>query len=122
MHLLADENFPFDAVEALRHNGHDVVWVRTDAPGINDETVLAWAVAENRLLVTFDKDFGELAFHYGLPATSGIILFRLTPNPIKVLVSIIVRTINQDIEWVGHFSVVDNRRIRMRKLPHSPQN
>ena len=78
MRLLANENFPGDAVTALREAGHDVAWVRTDAPGSNDQGVLARAQAEDRILVTFDKDFGELAFRTRLPATSGIILFRIT--------------------------------------------
>jgi predicted nuclease of predicted toxin-antitoxin system len=61
MNILANENFPRDAVTALREEGHDVVWIRTDAPGSSDEQVLARAQAENRVLVTFDKDFGELS-------------------------------------------------------------
>ncbi len=51
----------------LRHDGHDVAWVRTDAPGSTDQQVLARAVAEDRILLTFDKDFGDLAFRAGLP-------------------------------------------------------
>jgi hypothetical protein len=45
MHLLANENFPGVAVEDLRARGHDVAWGRTDAPGSDDRTVLARAVA-----------------------------------------------------------------------------
>ena len=56
MRILANENFPEDAVTALRSAGHDIVWIRTDAPGSSDEEVLRRAQAENRLLVTFDKD------------------------------------------------------------------
>ncbi len=36
MRLLADENFPMPAVEALQQAGHDVTWVRTDLPGVGD--------------------------------------------------------------------------------------
>ena len=76
MRILADENFPGDAVAALRDQGHDVLWVRADAPGITDREVLSLAQAEGRIVITFDKDFGELAFRFGLPASSGIVLFR----------------------------------------------
>jgi predicted nuclease of predicted toxin-antitoxin system len=62
MRILADENFPGGAGAALRERGHDVTWVQSDAPGISDAEVLAHAQAEGRILVTFDKDFGELAF------------------------------------------------------------
>jgi len=78
MRILANENFPGEAVEALRKQGHDVAWVRTDAPGNNDTQVLERAQREGRIVITFDKDFGELAFRAGLPAQSGIILFRIS--------------------------------------------
>lgn len=65
------------AVNALRLAGHDVFWVRTELAGATDERVLAHAVAEDRILLTFDKDFGDLAFRAGLPATCGIILSRI---------------------------------------------
>jgi len=74
MRILANENFPLDAVVSLRTDGHDVWWVRTEAPGISDAEVLDLARRDNRLIVTFDKDFGELAFHAHLPVASGVIL------------------------------------------------
>jgi predicted nuclease of predicted toxin-antitoxin system len=80
MRFLANENFPGEAVTALKTAGHDVVWLRTAAPGTSDEDVLVWAAREARILLTFDKDFGELAWRLGLPASSGIVLFRL-PMP-----------------------------------------
>ena len=61
MRFLANENFPGDAVAALKAAGHDIVWVRTVAPGSEDKDILAWAEREARVLLTFDKDFGELA-------------------------------------------------------------
>jgi predicted nuclease of predicted toxin-antitoxin system len=57
MRFLADENFPGDAVIALRAVGHDVLWIRTDAPGITDQDVLARSLKDARVLLTFDKDF-----------------------------------------------------------------
>ena len=55
MRLLANENFPGDAIIALRDAGHDVVWIRTEAPGSSDGDVLARAQRENRILITFDN-------------------------------------------------------------------
>ena len=78
MQFLANENFPLDAVEAIRNLGHDVAWVRADAPGSKDRDILQRAVVEDRILLTFDKDFGDLAFQFGLPATCGIVLFRVS--------------------------------------------
>src|SRR5271165_3545449 len=69
MRFLADENFPGDAVTALRTAGHDVLWIRTDAPGITDQDVLSRSLRDARVLLTFDKDFGELAWRSSLPAS-----------------------------------------------------
>lgn len=119
MQLLADENFPGDAVYALRDAGHDVVWILTDGRGSDDRTVLQCATDEHRLLVTFDTDFGELAFRAGLPADSGIILFRVPmASPAKVS-EIAVEALASRDDWVGHFSVIEVGRIRMTPLPPS---
>lgn len=117
MNILANENFPQDAVIALRERGHDVSWVRTEAPGSSDEQVLARAQAEERILVTFDKDFGELAFRVRLPASSGVILFRISSPSSAHIARIAVAVLESRADWVGHFSVVEDNRIRMTALP-----
>ena len=118
MRFLVDENFPYDAVVALRKAAHDVVWIREVAPGINDENVLERVQVEERVLLTFDKDFGELAFYTKLPASCGIILFRI-PVPSSLYVArVAVAAIESRTDWAGHFSVIEERRIRMRPLPN----
>ena len=72
MRFLADENIPGDAVAEIEAAGHDIVWVRIVAPGSKDEDVLAWAVREERIILTFDKDFGELAWRAGLPKSRAL--------------------------------------------------
>ncbi len=117
MRFLADENFLGDAVLALQQQGHDVVWIRIDAPGSSDQEVLARAQAEERIILTFDKDFGELAFRFGLPATSGIVLFRLPLLKPTSLISIVISVLVTRSEWSGLFTVVESDRIRIRLLP-----
>ncbi len=117
MRILADENFPGDAVTALRARGHDVVWVRSDAPGSSDPQVLAHAQAEERILVTFDKDFGELAFRSGLPASSGIVLFRISVPSSSYVAQVAVAALESRTDWAGHFAVIEDDRIRMTPLP-----
>lgn len=119
LRLLANENFPGDAVAALREAGHDVVWIRTTAPGSSDPQVLAGAQAENRILVTFDKDFGELAFRAGLPAASGVILFRISAPSGEHVARVATAVLAQRTDWAGHFSVIEDQRIRMTPLPRS---
>jgi len=116
MRILADENLPGEAVAALRERGHDVIWIRTEAPGSKDQTILQHAQVEKRIIVTFDKDFGELAFHSRLPASCGIILFRISaPSPPSVTQKV-VETLESRSDWEGNFVVVEDLQIRMRPL------
>lgn len=117
LRILAHENFPGLAVEALRAKGHDVAWIRTDAPGSTDRDVLQRAVAEARLLITFDKDFGELAFRVGLLATSGIVLLRIPPQSPAYVAQRAVAVLESRDDWAGHFSVIEEDRVRMTALP-----
>jgi predicted nuclease of predicted toxin-antitoxin system len=121
MRLLANENFPLDAVEALRQRGHDVAWIHTDAPGSNDRQVLAWAQREDRILVTFDKDFGELAFRARIPNPSGIVLFRISMPSSARIAQVAVKALESRTDWSGHFAVVEDTRIRMTPLPPQRQ-
>lgn len=117
MRFLADENFPNSAVTALRAAGHDVAWILTDAPGSSDRSVLDRAVADGRVLLTFDKDFGELAWRFGLPAHCGIVLFRLPMPPPAGVGQTITDALTARSDWQGYFSVIEPSRIRMRSLP-----
>ncbi len=117
MRLLADENFPGETVEALRSRGHDVAWVRVDAPGAADREVLARAAAEDQLLVTFDKDFGELAFRAALPASSGVVLFRISTGSPARVTRIAVSVLESRADWAGHFAVIEDDRVRVTPLP-----
>ena len=117
MRLLADENFARAAVVALEERGHDVLWIRRDAPGSPDVAVLSKAQDEERVLLTFDKDFGELAIRFGLPASSGILLFRLASVSPADAIRIVVSTVESRDDWRGCLTVVDEKRIRMTPLP-----
>jgi len=83
---------------------------------MSDADVLAWAGREQWILLTFDKDFGELAGRSALPVGCGVVLFR-TPMPKpgdagQRLANLIAA---RD-DWAGHFSVVEPGRVRMRAL------
>lgn len=117
MRLLANENIPAALIRSLRAAGHDVVWVRETAPGITDPQVIAQAIADERVLVTFDKDFGELAFARSLPATCGVILLRLPMDDLTLLIAKVVTLIGSRDDWPGQFAVVEEARVRFRPLP-----
>lgn len=116
MRFLANENFPGAAVAALKAAGHDVAWVRIAAPGAADREVLAWAAREERVLLTFDKDFGELARGAALPRTCGVVLLRMPmPKPDEVGERLAALIGARD-DWAGSFSVLEPGRVRMRPL------
>jgi hypothetical protein len=116
MRFLANENFPCAAVTALVAAGHNVVWIRTAAPGNADADVLARAAKEERILLTFDKDFGELARRAKLPPACGVVLLRVPmPKPGDAGQGLANMVMERD-DWAGHFSVIEPGRIRMRPL------
>jgi predicted nuclease of predicted toxin-antitoxin system len=117
MRNLANENVTRTVIEGLRAKGHDVLSVKESLRGKNDEVILARAQTEKRVVLTHDKDFGELAFRIGLPAECGVLLMRLagtdpTADNKRALDAIESRT-----DWEGHFAVISVDRIRMRPLP-----
>jgi len=60
--IVADESVDWQVVDRLRASGHDVLFVAELAPGSDDETVLGHSREANAILLTADKDFGELVF------------------------------------------------------------
>jgi len=110
MRFLANENFPGTAVTAIEAAGHDIVWVRIAAPGTTDADVLAWAAREERILLTLDKDFGELARGSALPRSCGVVLFRTAmPRPSDVGQQL-ADVITARDDWAGCFSVIEPGR------------
>lgn len=89
----------------------------TSFTGSTDEQVLAWARRDQRILLTFDKDFGEMVFDQGSRASIGILLFRLPLKSPGVLIGWVVTALNSRLDWEGHFTVIQPGRIRMRRLP-----
>jgi predicted nuclease of predicted toxin-antitoxin system len=76
---LADECVAGSVVARLREAGHDVTYVAELAPSTTDPDVTALAHREGRLLLTEDKDFGELVFRWNRPVP-GLVLLRIAPD------------------------------------------
>ncbi len=77
MSFFADESVDRPVVERLRQDSHDVLYVAEFAPSITDDEVLREANARSAVLVTADRDFGELVFRQGI-IHSGVVLLRLS--------------------------------------------
>jgi predicted nuclease of predicted toxin-antitoxin system len=117
MRLLANENIAPSVISGLRNVGHDVLSVKEPMAGANDQAVLERAVVEQRVLLTFDKDFGELAFRSRLPASCGVIFLRMTPEGRERDIQRILGVLLGRDDWTGAFWVITDRRIRKRPLP-----
>lgn len=115
MKFLTDENIGLEVVESLRAAGHDVNSVIETIRGAEDVEILEKANRENRILITADKDFGNLIHQHKLPH-KGIILLRLTDeknrNKIRVLSSLL-ETYEKELK--NRFVVVTEDRVRIRQ-------
>jgi len=115
VNLVASEGVDRPVVERLRQDGHDVVYVAELSPGITDEEVLQQTNVRSAVLLTADKDFGELIFRQGL-VHSGVILLRLAglANATKAeIVAEVCR--DRTAELIGTFSVVSPGQVRIRQ-------
>ena len=113
-----DESTGRKTCELLIEAGHDAVFVGDAMPGSADEVVLARAESENRILITDDKDFGELVFRLDRPST-GVILLRTSKANYRRRVRILLDVI-KTLQLEGHFTTVTENRIKTRKLRPTP--
>jgi predicted nuclease of predicted toxin-antitoxin system len=118
MRFLADECVDASLVEQLRAAGHDVQTVQDTAAASDDAAVVALAARENRILLTEDKDFGELAIRQKL-RVPGIVLLRIGPQLGHRKWPRLATAIDALRERLaGHHTVVDVDKIRTRPLDH----
>ncbi|VVB94115.1 Uncharacterised protein [uncultured archaeon] len=114
MNFLADENVDRQIVERLRHENYDVRYSAETDAGISDDEVLDLANREELLLLTADKDFGELVFRQR-KITCGVVLIRLAGLTPERKAQIVVDTIKKHgTALLNAFSVVTIGTIRIR--------
>lgn len=117
MKFLANENFPFPSIKLLRENGFEVISISEESGGISDEKVLEKAALENLIILTFDRDYGELIFKYRKNNPPSVVYFRTkgqTPNDAgKILVDKIK---NHRLLLENFFTVIEATGVRQRKL------
>ena len=118
MRFLANENFPLKSIRQLREHDHDVVAVIEEMSGVSDRIILDRANRENRIILTFDRDYGELIFHYQLPTPAGVIYLRFDPVSPEEPADLLIRMFESTgIQVENKFTVLDRDRVRQRSLP-----
>ena len=117
MDFLANENFPLLSVRLLREAGHHVVDTVQEALGSKDKDILKRAHTERLIILTFDRDYGELIYrHRALPPV-GVVYFRFAPatpsEPAEILLNVMDKAA---LSVIGKFTVVERGRVRQRSL------
>jgi predicted nuclease of predicted toxin-antitoxin system len=113
--IVADENVDKEIVDRLRADGHDVLFIAEDAPGIGDQTVLDRCRQTDGVLLTADKDFGDLVFRQRL-LHSGVLLVRLAGVRPDMKAGLVAATFDRyGKELCSGFAVLSKRSLRFRK-------
>lgn len=116
MKFVADEGVEELIVSKLRSEGHDVLYIAETDAGLDDDSILQSADQEGRILITRDKDFGELVFRLK-KVHSGIMLNRLYQLKVEFKADLILKVINQYGEaLLGCYTVIQPGKIRIRKM------
>jgi len=116
MEFIVDESAGTAVVNYLRTAGHNVLAVAEAMPQADDQDILARATRDGRILITNDKDFGELIFRSG-QAHHGVVLLRLRDespaNRVRVVNSVLALHANR---LAGHFTVATEGSVRIRPV------
>ncbi len=116
MKLLANENFPYKSIYYLRDKGYDILSIGIDNPSIRDAEIMTIAIDEERTILTFDRDYGELIFRHNYKPEKGVIYLRLVefePQEPGLIIEDIITNIEIDLSRA--LTVVDKNGIRQRK-------
>jgi predicted nuclease of predicted toxin-antitoxin system len=117
MVFLANENFPRRSIVILREKGYNIISVFEEMRGAADIDVLKRAVKENLVILTFDKDYGEMIFRHKEIPPPGVAYFRLDndlPEHPALILSNLIEIYKINLE--GFFTVVEFENIRQRKI------
>lgn len=117
MNLLADESVDRPIVERLRQDGHNVAYVAELSPTISDDEVLLQTNDNGAVLLTADKDFGELVFRQNR-VHSGVVLIRLLGISAVQKAEIVAEALRlRAEEVVSAFTVISPGIVRIRRHP-----
>ncbi len=116
MKFLANENIPISSVNYLKSKGVDITSIGVDAPGITDEQVMNIATEQDRTIVTYDSDYGELIFKHGFKPNAGVIFIRQQPfEPLETAKIIEWLMANPDLSFKRTLTVVDLNSLRQKR-------
>jgi predicted nuclease of predicted toxin-antitoxin system len=119
MNFLADESCAGPVIRALREAGHHVVAIAEVAKGTTDEQVVERALKERRVLITEDRDFGELLYARGRSA-AGVIFVKFHSRARRAKPAAVVEAVAKLAAGLeSGFAVVEPGRVRIARRPQS---
>ncbi len=114
MKIVTDENVDFLIVEILRENNFEVIHIGEVLPGADDDEILSLSNRESAILLTEDKDFGELVFRFK-KTNWGVILVRLSGLESETKAKLVCQAIKNHLEEMKHaFTVIEPNRTRIK--------
>lgn len=120
MRFLANENVPRGSVLYLRSANLTTAYGSEDAVGASDSELLARAVNQERIILTFDRDYGELIYRVRMPSPVGIVYFRYSPATPEEPAQDLIRLLSvEKISLEQLFTVYERTQIRQRSLPQT---
>jgi predicted nuclease of predicted toxin-antitoxin system len=115
--LVADESCAGPVIRALRAAGHDVLAIAESATGASDEAVIVRALSEGRVLITEDRDFGELVYARGHSA-AGVMFVKFTSRARGAKPAAVVEALAKlGARLRDGFTVVEAGRVRVGRRP-----
>ena len=116
MKFLADKNVHGKVVGQLRIHGFDVEWVKETSPGIIDPLILGRDDIGSLVLITNDRDFGDLIFNHGLPTPHALLYTRLPHRDWETVTHRLIVVIEQGVS-AGHITTISMDRNRTLPFP-----
>jgi len=115
--LVADESCAGPVIRALREAGHDVIAITESATGASDEAVIARAFDEGRVLLTEDRDFGELVYARGR-SSAGVVFIKFDNRARRAKPAAVVEAVAKlGARLRDGFTVVEPGRVRLARRP-----
>lgn len=116
MEFLANENFPAPSIKLLRNSGYTVRSVSEENWGIADRQVVETASINDLVILTFDSDYGELIYKYGLKDPPAVIYFRYRGTEPEFSGQQLLLLLKKgELNFNGHFTVIEEQKIRQRQ-------
>lgn len=113
--IIADENIPIPVIDELRLSGFDVLSIFEKHRGVSDKEIIEIAKNPPKIILTEDKDFGDLIFAYNQKNVS-VILLRYHFSDMDLIIKILINYLKINVIQENTFVVITSKNIRIRKI------